>query len=68
MSNMLKDCPFCGLDGETLAWRDRNGDLELIEHPNTDCVLADFKCYNSESWNTRHTTTDPSKFLTKKAN
>ena len=53
----IKPCPFCGLDGDVMAWRGRKGGLELIEHPNTDCILADFKTDNLEEWNTRHLST-----------
>lgn len=49
----LLPCPFCGLNGEAMAWRDRNGEIELIEHPNTDCILSDLRCEDVSQWNQR---------------
>jgi len=46
-------CPFCGYPGELMTWRDKAGNVELIEHPNTDCILADLRCEEAELWNTR---------------
>lgn len=54
MSTEIKPCPFCGLDGESMAWRE-NGGIDLIEHPNTDCILADFRTDDVEQWNQRAT-------------
>ena len=53
MGEELKPCPFCGQDGEIMAWRDKDGNIELIEHPNTDCIMADVRTYDVDLWNTR---------------
>ena len=46
-------CPFCGYAGKDMAWCDLEGIVELIEHPNTDCVLADLRCEDPDMWNAR---------------
>jgi len=51
----LRECPFCGMAGENMAWRNNRGELTLIEHPNTDCPLADMKLYDADLWNHRPT-------------
>ena len=58
MSEELKPCPFCGLSGEDMEWLDKGGMLELIEHPNTDCILADLRTDNLEQWNLRAATNE----------
>lgn len=50
----LKSCPFCGIPGENLEWRTRSGSIELVEHPNTDCVMSDVRTEDVDAWNTRH--------------
>ena len=49
----LLPCPFCGFEGEDMVWRDKNGAIDLIEHPNTDCILSDIRCEDPEQWNQR---------------
>jgi len=49
----LKACPFCGMDGEDMAWYFEYGVLEFIEHPNTDCPLSDEKFFCADTWNDR---------------
>jgi hypothetical protein len=60
MSDELKPCPFCGLDGETIAWRDKSGKIELVEHPNTDCILSDLRTECIDLWNRRASEEVPS--------
>jgi len=48
----IKDCPFCGYSGKDMAWREKSGKVDLIEHPNTDCIMAGTRC-NLGAWNTR---------------
>jgi hypothetical protein len=54
----LLPCPFCGLNGEAMAWRNHNGEIELIEHPNTDCILSDLRCEDVSQWNQRENNED----------
>ena len=46
-------CPFCGLAGEIMVWTNKAGDIDLIEHPNTGCVMSDVRCYDVDAWNER---------------
>lgn len=36
-----------------MAWRDKSGHIELVEHPNTDCIMAGVRTYDVDLWNKR---------------